>query len=216
MLRLLRTSLLLMVGLLCAPPIAAVAQASQPSSAEHFVMAVNLAGPSVSAASTVPAPTPDTNLFTLNSLIAFTAVGATRQLRKAIFWNQEKYGPGLKENDFEVEVPDDFPEVDENGDVVFEEGSKAAKNRAKVRSSNASFASPPSTGGVNTGEDQLGTGSSTVSGKTQAELEAMTKDDLVELANDVGVVVERADGEAGEPLKSDYVQALSKTRSVAG
>lgn len=41
------------------------------------------------------------------------------------------------------------------------------------------------------------------------DLEALSKQELVELAVERGVDVERADGEDGVPLKADYIRALS-------
>lgn len=41
------------------------------------------------------------------------------------------------------------------------------------------------------------------------DFEIMTKDELVALASERGIDVERADGESGAPLKSDYVRALA-------
>lgn len=47
------------------------------------------------------------------------------------------------------------------------------------------------------------------------ELEAMTKEDLVDLATDRGLTVTRGDGSDGEPLKADYVNALSSDTTQA-
>jgi hypothetical protein len=44
---------------------------------------------------------------------------------------------------------------------------------------------------------------------TDEELEGLTKDELKTLAEERGVTVTRADGEDGEPLKADYIAALS-------
>lgn len=44
---------------------------------------------------------------------------------------------------------------------------------------------------------------------TRGDLEAMTKEDLASLAEEHGLAVARSDGEAGEPLKDDYVNALA-------
>lgn len=44
---------------------------------------------------------------------------------------------------------------------------------------------------------------------TRGDLEAMTKEDLASLADEHGLAVARSDGEAGEPLKDDYVNALA-------
>jgi hypothetical protein len=38
----------------------------------------------------------------------------------------------------------------------------------------------------------------------------MTKDELIAAAEQRGLTVTRADGEEGEPLKQDYIDALSK------
>jgi hypothetical protein len=43
-----------------------------------------------------------------------------------------------------------------------------------------------------------------------ASYDEMTKDELIAEAEQRGLTVTRADGEEGEPLKQDYVDALSK------
>lgn len=43
------------------------------------------------------------------------------------------------------------------------------------------------------------------------ELNEMTKEDLVDLADKNNLDVTRADGEEGEPLKEDYVNALAQS-----
>lgn len=158
-----------------------------------------------------------------NLTLAFAgAVGAAgaaktkkRNLSQAYLFGGVTYGPGDG-----IDVPEDFPDIDgESGEPVHPEGSTAARNLASSRRTNTnSFASPPSTGGVNTGEpapsEPRGTGK-TVSGKTQAELDGMTKTELMDLAETAGVTVERmnADGdiEEGEPLVGDYRRVLGAT-----
>lgn len=44
---------------------------------------------------------------------------------------------------------------------------------------------------------------------TRDELDGMTKDDLVAEAEARGLTVTRGDGEEGDPLKADYVEALA-------
>lgn len=161
----------------------------------------------------------------VNLTLAFAgavgAAGAAKgskkvNLSQSYLFGGNTYGPG---ND--IEVPGDFPDIDgETGDVVHPEGSAAARNMASSNRVNAArpASSPPSTGGVNTGEPAnggaRGTGK-TISGKTQAELDAMTKTELMDLAETTGVTVERqnADGdiEEGEPLVGDYRRVLGAT-----
>lgn len=45
--------------------------------------------------------------------------------------------------------------------------------------------------------------------ETEVDLRTLRKIELVEMAEERGVEVTRADGEDGEPLKADYVRALS-------
>jgi hypothetical protein len=113
--------------------------------------------PTISAqvmpASHVPASLPGDNLTFMTMAMAIGAVAKTTttpksrkmNLSKAYLFNGLTYGPGR-----DVDVPDDFPDIDDKGDVIFEEGSQAARNQARDRS----MSSPPSTGGVNTGEGQ--------------------------------------------------------------
>lgn len=54
-----------------------------------------------------------------------------------------------------------------------------------------------------------GTGKNTVSGKSLEQLEGMTKEDLVTLAERKSITVAREDGSEGEPLKADYIKALA-------
>lgn len=140
------------------------------------------------------------------SLTALALVGATApskrkkmSLSRSYIFEGVTYGPG------NVDVPDEFPDLDDDGHVIWPEGSAAAKNQAKARS----FSSPPSTGGVNTGEGQ-GSSEATVSGKTSEELASMSKEDLAALASSLSITVTRSSGE-GDPLKQDYVAALSAT-----
>lgn len=126
-------------------------------------------------------------------------------LSRPYMFNGTTYGPGRQ-----VTVPSDFPEIDDQGDVVFEEGSRAAENRARVRR----FATAPNTGGVNTGEAGGGAGGAggggTVSGYPRAQLEEMKKDELAAIAAEKGITVTRGDNADGEPRKDDYVEALSQ------
>lgn len=55
----------------------------------------------------------------------------------------------------------------------------------------------------------VGGSSASSTGLEDLDLDALTKEDLVALAEDRGVEVTRADGKEGAPLKSDYVRALS-------
>lgn len=143
------------------------------------------------------------------SLVGIALMGATKKvtLPRTYLFDNQTYGPGT-----DIEVPEEFPDIDDNGDVIFEEGSAAAKNAARART----FSSPPNTGGVKTGEEAAPAGPNdatvrTVSGKTKAQLESMKVDELDALAVEVGVPVERGDGQEGDPLKADYVKALSAT-----
>lgn len=138
------------------------------------------------------------------SILGFALMGTTRDLDRTYLFNGQRIGPGK-----DIELPEDFPELDENGDVVYPKGSAAARNRQRTRM----FSSPPSTGGVNTG---VATGSAsadstkTVSGKSKSQLEKMKVEDLKDLADETGLEVARGDGEEGDPLKADYVSALSQ------
>lgn len=51
--------------------------------------------------------------------------------------------------------------------------------------------------------------------QSHAELETMTKDDLVAEADRRGLTVTRSDGEEGEPLKEDYIAAIGAKLSPA-
>lgn len=176
-------------------PLAAAAQDTAPPD--------TVATMSVAARSApTPAQTPDIPMsFNLIGLAA--VVGATKRmnLNKTFLFEGETFGPGA-----DVEVPSDFPDLDKNGDVIFPEGSQAAKNQARDRR----MSSPPNTGGVDTGEGRAP--SETVSGKQRAELEGMKVADLEELSLRLNIDVDRedADGnvEEGAPLKGDYVRAL--------
>lgn len=163
----------------------------------------------VQAAPDVPLPG-STVPLSMTALALAAIVGATDpkgaktkkvSLSKSYIFGGQTYGPGA-----DIVVPDDFPEIDgETGDVVFPEGSAAARNQERARS----FSSAPNTGGVNTGEGQAGS-TNTVSGKSAQELESMTKADLVDLAAERNIEVTRSEGE-GDPVKQDYIDALSKT-----
>lgn len=140
------------------------------------------------------------------SLLGVALMGATKKvdLTRTYLFGGDSYGPGK-----DIVVPEDFPDIDgETGDVIHEDGSPAARNAARARS----FSTAPNTGGVNTGESGAHEGKSataTVSGKTKAELEDMTVADLDALAVELGIPVDRKEGE-GDPLKSDYVRVLGK------
>lgn len=160
------------------------------------------------AKDSAPVSAPTTGLLeisTLTSLVGFSVIGATAKTKKVnlprdFIFNGVSYAAGR-----DVVVPDDFPDLDDNGDVQFPEGSRAAQNQSRTRS----FGSPPSTGGVETGQNTAPSSSATRSGKTIEELDAMTKADLEELSLSLGIDVTRGDGSGGEPLKQDYVDALS-------
>jgi hypothetical protein len=165
--------------------------------------------PTVQASSVHHSTTPDTTpLAPLGmSLVGVALMGATKKvtLGKTYLFEGDSYGPGR-----DISVPENFPEIDgDTGDVIHEEGSPAARNAARARS----FSSAPNTGGVNTGENQSGDASGgkprTVSGMTAAELEKKNVADLENLAVELGVPVERGDGKDGDPVKADYVAALS-------
>lgn len=187
---------LAVVALAIAPPVQAQSQEV------HNTMAVS-AAPTIPTISPVTAPVSDL-LGPVSMLFAFAGATArknTRRLGRAYLFNGVRYGPGEA-----VEVPDDFPEIDDKGDIVHRPGSAAERNQRRARV----FSSPPNTGGVNTGENRAGT-TNTVSGKSTEELESMTKGDLEDLAVQLGVEVTRKEGD-GEPLKEDYVRTLGKTR----
>jgi hypothetical protein len=124
------------------------------------------------------------------------------ELRERVTFNDRHYGPGA-----DVEVPADFPE---DGDV--DTTAEPTPERVFRKPS----ATPPNTGGVDTGEglprvaNQFST---SISGKTADELDGMDKAALERLATGLNLRVERQDDEGnaedGEPLKRDYVRALS-------
>jgi hypothetical protein len=192
-----------------APPTAATQSVSHASDAR--VLRV--------AAPATPASAPNAALFNLSgsALLGMAAMGATEEAKEAkeakkkssrkinlsrtYIFNKRRYGPGR-----DVEVPSDFPELDDKGDVKFAEGTSGAENQAKFRQ----MASPPSTGGVNTGEAGTGGEGETVSGYPAAQLQDMKKDELMALAAEKGITVTRSDGEEGDPRKDDYVDALSQ------
>jgi len=184
-------SVLFMLGL----SLACVSTAAAQPAPVHPQPAVMASAPSHTPA--VPAPMPD---LRWNLLGLAVMIGATRKvnLSKTYLFNGETFGPGTN-----VVVPDDFPDLDDKGDPIYEEGSAAARNQERDRR----MSSPPSTGGVDTGE-----GRTPPAGAT-AELEAMTKADLQAMAEKKGIVVDRQDEDGniieGEPLKADYVRALS-------
>lgn len=160
----------------------------------------------------LPAPAPAPQAFIL-SLAAFAVAGTTGRaktrtmsLSKEYLFNGELYGPGE-----DIEVPEEFPDIDgETGDVIWPEGSKAARNQAKGR---RNFSTPPSTGGVNTGEGASGgSEGGTISGKTREQLEELDRGKLEKLAERHGLTVTRGDGQDGAPLKGDFVDALSAAK----
>lgn len=209
----LRTArMLLLLAVAVALPMRTVA-----AQQDHSVMTVS-AAPSVSAL-----PSPDRSPLAPLSLLGFALMGATADKPKTKKMNLSRqylfrgltYGPGNG-----VEVPEEFPELDDQGDVVHPPGSAAERNARTSRRLNATG---PNTGGAVTGEagtsgttaTTTGTGKS-VSGKTAEDLEAMDKGELIDLAAKYpDVTVERLDDsgsvEDGEPLKRDYVRALSAT-----
>lgn len=133
------------------------------------------------------------------SLLGFAFAGATTAatrkmtLSRSYLFNGVTYGPGRN-----IEVPEDFPDLNDDGSVVHEEGSRAAQNAARARQGIAPAGTP------------IDNPAGTVSGKTLEELGRMSKPDLVALAEEKGVEVTREDGGDGEPLVSDYVTALSE------
>lgn len=138
------------------------------------------------------------------SLLAFSVMGTTRDLDKTYLFGGLRYGPGK-----DIEVPDDFPDLDDDGNVIHKAGSQAERNQKRSRM----FASPPSTGGVNTGVPAgsvSADSTNTVSGMSRTELQGMTVEELTEAAGDAGIDVVRGDGKEGDPLKADYIEALSK------
>jgi hypothetical protein len=228
-----RLTLALALCALAAP--SGPAAAAAPSRSDSISLVLRAPAPSVEVM-TIRA-TPDTVPLgdlsgPANLTLAFAAaVGATTaakgskkvNLSQSYLFNGATYGPG---ND--IEVPGDFPDIDgETGEPIHPEGSAAARNAATSRRVNTRpMASPPSTGGVNTGEPatasggiagSVGTGT-TVSGKSQSELQAMDKADLISLADEKGVSVRRLDDdgneEDGEPRKADYVRDLGATATA--
>lgn len=161
-----------------------------------------------------PVSAPNTLPFSLTALAA--VIGATApkskkvSLSQSYIFNGETFGPG---ND--VEVPDDFPDIDgETGAVIHEEGSIAARNAAISRRANAGVAPQQGLGAgavSGQGETPAAPEGETVSGMNTEELEALTKDELMKVAEKQGVVVEREDGD-GSPLKADYVRVLGATK----
>jgi hypothetical protein len=127
-------------------------------------------------------------------------------LSQAYIFGGETFGPGSG-----IEVPDDFPDIDgETGAVIHEEGTAAARNAATSARANAGIA-PVQMGASTAASPATGPGT-TVSGKSAEELDAMTKDELVALAETSGVTVTREDGTDGAPLKADYVRVLGATK----
>lgn len=137
------------------------------------------------------------------TMLGFALAGATEEkrkkltLRRAYIFNGETYGPGR-----DVDVPGDFPELDNEGNVKHAEGSAAARNAARSRP----HPIPAGTAPLEAKE--------TVSGKTFEELSEMKKAELEDLAIESGVEVKRGDGSDGEPLVEDYVNALSADKQA--
>lgn len=195
----LRSLLLVFALALCAAP---PATAMNPM--RHEVTAVTAKAPM--------SPAPDLKLFSLTAVAGLAAMGATRKmnLSQSYIFGGETFGPG---ND--IEVPEDFPQIDGEGNVVHPPGSTAARNIATSNRVNNTI--PTTSGGVTEtgGSPSVGPGTGrTVSGKTGEELEAMPKADLVDLAESLGITVTRADGSDGTPLKEDYVAALGATATT--
>jgi hypothetical protein len=160
-----------------------------------------------------PVSSPNTLPFSLTALAA--VIGATAPKSKKVslsgtyLFNGESYGPGE-----DIEVPDDFPEIDgDTGAVVHEEGSTAARNAAISRRANAGIAPVQGLGaGAISGQGSTEpAGGETVSGMSTEQLEELSKDQLVKVAEKAGIVVEREDGD-GAPLKADYVRVLGATK----
>lgn len=179
---------------------AAIPQPAQAMSQPPAQMAVKAAPAHQIASDSAKVPL----TLSVVTIAGFALMGTTRDLDRTYLFNGMRYGPGKG-----IEVPDDFPELDDSGDVIHPKGSAAERNQKRARM----FSSPPSTGGVNTGVSQesgASGSSNTVSGKSEKELQSMKVDDLQALADESGIEVVRGDGEDGEPLKADYVRALSE------
>lgn len=209
------------------------AEAAAPSRSDSISLVLKAPAPSVEVMTikAMPDSAPLGNLsgpvnLTLALAAAVGATGAAKgskkmNLSQSYLFNGVTYGPGDG-----IDVPEDFPDIDgETGEPIHPEGSVAARNQASSRRTNASqFASPPNTGGVNTGvsgtpSTATGTGTGkTVSGKSSSELQAMDKADLISLADEKGVTVRRLDDdgaeEDGEPRKADYVRDLGATATA--
>lgn len=169
-----------------------------PAKADIHAVPVSVSAAPALHAPIAPAKSPLGPLGSL-SLLGFALAGATEEaktkkvtLRRAYLFKGETHGPGR-----DVEVPDDFPELDESGNVKHPEGSLAAKNAARSRPQPI----PAGTSAIDSGD--------TVSGKSFDELSTMKKAELEELAVESGISVEREDGGDGAPLVEDYVRALS-------
>lgn len=178
----------------------AFAAPAQASASDH-ILTIS-AAPAVHVAAS-PAKSPLGPLGSL-SLLGFAFAGATDEakrkkvtLRRAYLFNGETLGPGR-----DVDVPADFPDLDEYGNVKHPEGSLAAKNAAASRPNPV----PAGTASIDSQE--------TVSGKSFEELSSMRKSELEELAVESGIDVQRGDGESGSPLVEDYVTALSAPKTA--
>lgn len=212
--RAVRTFLSMALLLAFAPFTPAAAAPPMPNQHEMTIQAAPLAP--------VPATAPDARLLTLTAFGALAAVvgrqdkGRMVRLNGAYLFDGTTYGPTTADEPDGTWVPEDFPELDKDGVVIHEPGTAAARNAARNRDPRKPFSSPPNTGGVNTGEG-ITSNTATVSGKSAEELDSMTKADLEALAETSGIPVTRQDDEGneveGEPLKADYIRALSARRT---
>lgn len=138
------------------------------------------------------------------SPLAGLAMLATRKmdLPRAYIFQRQTFGPGK-----DVVVPDDFPDLDENGNVIHEKGTRAAANAELNKQRNAThYTVPP--GDVGQSQAQV-TGAPANAGPGRDELEKLTKADLEQMATDRGLTVTRSDGKEGDPTKQDYIDALA-------
>lgn len=201
-------SVLLLAVAVCAPPahaspadstISAVKDSS-PTVAVAQVSAVEATYAVVStpdAATSAPSKTPLIPIelmgFSLMGAVAATKGPRKITLTRSYILDGVTYGPGRN-----IEVPEHFPELTDDGDVIFEKGSKAERNAARGRQAPAPAGTPIQE-------------PTTVSGKTLEELGRLSSTEIVELAESLGLEVTREDG--NEPVFQDYVTALSAPES---
>ena len=105
----------------------------------------------------------------------------TIDIKRTLLFHGKTYLPGT-----DVEVPDDFPDLDERGLPIFPEGSAAAQNQALSRSFEKVAPLP----------------------LTADDIASMSKRELMQLAEARGITVTRSDGKEGDPNKQDYLDAL--------